>query len=226
MKKYLLYWITFVVAFCSISYELILGQTMSVFLGDTVLRYSVTVGIYLFAMGVGAMVAEGRFVKKFIANFALAELALTLLGGFAVAMFFLLNLALGTGALFFLAVHFLIFAIGVLTGFEIPLLISAQRSITKENQALILGIDYFGAFFGSLIFAFVFYPKIGIVPAAFFVGFLNSLAGILFFFIFAGKRKTQGRYFWCLVAMAFVMAFFLAKHGDMGEFLIKGYLKQ
>ena len=43
----MIYAITFVLAFCSIVYELLLGQTLSAFLGNTVLRYSVTIGLYM-----------------------------------------------------------------------------------------------------------------------------------------------------------------------------------
>ena len=58
------YAITFILAFCSIVYELLLGQTLSAFLGNTVLRYSVTIGLYMMSLGIGSMIAEGRFVER------------------------------------------------------------------------------------------------------------------------------------------------------------------
>ena len=54
------YIITLILAFCSIVYELLLGQTLSAFFGNTVLRYSVTIGLYLFAMGMGI----GGYIKE------------------------------------------------------------------------------------------------------------------------------------------------------------------
>ena len=46
----IIYAITFILAFCSIVYELLLGQTLSAFLGNTVLRYSVTIGLYMMSL--------------------------------------------------------------------------------------------------------------------------------------------------------------------------------
>ena len=223
MKK-TLYFITFIVAFCSISYELILGQTLSAFLGNTVLRYSITIGIYLFAMGIGAMIAEGKFVKNFVLNFARTEIALTILGGLVVAIFFLLSFAFGIGTYFLVIVHLLIFAIGVLTGFEIPLLMEAQKAITKENKAFVIGVDYAGAFFGSVVFAFVFYPMLGIVLAAFIIGTLNALAGILFFMIFSGKQKENKLYSRFLWVLFVGMVILLISNSQISDFLISKYL--
>jgi spermidine synthase len=59
-----IYSLTFVLAFCSIVYELLLGQALSAFLGNTVLRYSVTIGLYMMSLGIGSMIAEGRFVAR------------------------------------------------------------------------------------------------------------------------------------------------------------------
>jgi spermidine synthase len=224
MKKFL-YLITFIVAFCSIAYELILGQTLSAFLGNTVLRYSITVGIYLFAMGIGAMIAEGKFVKNFILNFVKTEIALTLLGGFVVIIFFLLNFLFGSNLFFSILVHLLIFVIGIMTGFEIPFLMEAQKTIMKENKALILGIDYAGAFVGSLVFAFVFYPQIGIVLATFVVGSLNAFAGLLFLFVFSGKSRKNRIYSRILWLMLFVMIFLALNHSRISASLIEKYLR-
>ena len=45
----------FILAFCGLSYELILAQGLSAFLDNTVLRYSTTIGLYMFALGLGAL---------------------------------------------------------------------------------------------------------------------------------------------------------------------------
>ena len=59
----MLYGLTFLLAFCSIVYELLLGQALAAFLGNTVLRYSVTIGLFLLAKGIGAWLAEGRVAR-------------------------------------------------------------------------------------------------------------------------------------------------------------------
>ncbi len=76
------YAFTFILAFCSIVYELLLGQSLSAFLGNTVLRYSVTIGLYMLSMGIGSLLAEGRFVKHPVITLLRVEIALTVTGGF------------------------------------------------------------------------------------------------------------------------------------------------
>ena len=54
----MIYLITLLVAYCSIVYELLMAQTLSVLMGNTVMRYSITIGIYLASLGLGAMLCE------------------------------------------------------------------------------------------------------------------------------------------------------------------------
>ena len=75
--------------------------------------------------------------------------------------------------------HGLIILIGILTGFEIPLLIEIINKFRKNSENLILGWDYFGAFVGTIIFAFCFYPQVGLVQTSLFIGFLNPKFFIL-----------------------------------------------
>ena len=58
----LIYFLTFILAFCSIVYELLLAQSLTAFLENTVLRYSITIGLYMFSMGYGALIAEKKLV--------------------------------------------------------------------------------------------------------------------------------------------------------------------
>ena len=62
----MVYPFTFVLAFCSIVYELLLGQSLSAFLGNTVLRYSVTIGLYMLSMGIGSLLAEGKIGRAHV----------------------------------------------------------------------------------------------------------------------------------------------------------------
>ena len=48
--------ITLIVSACSLLYELLITQTLSLLAGNTVVWYSLTVGVYLSAMGLGAVV--------------------------------------------------------------------------------------------------------------------------------------------------------------------------
>ena len=44
----------FIVASCGLAYELIMAALASYLLGDSILQFSSIIGLYLFAMGIGA----------------------------------------------------------------------------------------------------------------------------------------------------------------------------
>jgi spermidine synthase len=210
-------------------YELILGQTLSAFLGNTVLRYSVTIGLYMLAMGFGAMFAEGKFVEKSKENFMKIELALTILGGLVVVIFFYLSYWIDATILFSIVAHSLIVVIGVLTGFEIPLLIEMTKDPSSKAEVKILGIDYIGAFVASIVFAFLFYPKLGLVSAAFITGILNALAGLLVFYKMKAKndrRKIMRKLALFQGSLALILLILLLNSQLINNYLIEGYLNR
>lgn len=174
----MIYVFTFLLGFCSIVYELLLGQSLSAFLGNTVLRYSVTIGLYMLSMGIGALMAEGRWVKRAAVTLLKIEILLTVVGGFSVIFLLILNSVGMPDLLFSVFAHLLIVLIGVLTGFEIPLLMELRGLEVEGSERAVLGVDYLGAFCGTVAFAFVFYPRFGLIPTAFFVALINALVGV------------------------------------------------
>jgi len=54
-----------IVATCGLIYELLAGTLASYVLGDSVTQFSLIIGIYLFAMGVGSWLS--RFIDKGLA---------------------------------------------------------------------------------------------------------------------------------------------------------------
>ena len=71
-----------IVATCGLIYELLAGTLASYVLGDSVTQFSLIIGIYLFAMGVGSWLS--RFIDKGLARrFVDIELAVAVLGGFS-----------------------------------------------------------------------------------------------------------------------------------------------
>ncbi|MBO6557779.1 MAG: hypothetical protein JJ957_14830 [Pseudomonadales bacterium] len=169
---------TFMLAFCSMVYELLLGQTLSAFLGNTVLRYSVTIGLYMFSMGIGAFLANERILANPVRSLQFLEIALAILGSVSVPLVFFIDLIDVPALVLSVAAHLLIIVIGVLTGLEIPLLIEV-RSEVKNVASRILGVDYIGAFVGTVAFALWFYPKLGIFATAIFTASVNALVGLL-----------------------------------------------
>jgi spermidine synthase len=167
---------TFILAFCSLLYELLLSQMLSAFLGNTVLRYSITIGLYMLAMGIGAWIAEERFSKTPQKHLLRIEVALTIVGG---GMLYVLTLLFGhiPNGIFSAIAHSCIMLIGVLTGVEIPLLMymGKKRNIPENT---VLGVDYIGAFFGGVLFAVLLYPRFGLFVTAAVIAILNGVVGL------------------------------------------------
>ncbi|MCB0331796.1 MAG: hypothetical protein KDD70_19140 [Bdellovibrionales bacterium] len=168
----------FTLALCSIAYELLLGQTLSAFLGNTVLRYSVTIGLYMMSMGIGALFAKKRILEQPLLSLQTVELLLSVLGSLSLSLLFFIH-ALGIeGILFSFVAHALIVVIGVLTGLELPLLFAVSKQIRGSHRNIILGIDYLGGFAGTLLFAFYLYPSLGLFASTFLVAAFNAFVGV------------------------------------------------
>ena len=180
-KLILFYLLTFVLSFCSIVYELILAQSLTAFLENTVLRYSVVIGLYMCSMGFGALATEGSFVQNPLRGLVYIEILLSVFGGFSVIFLYLLDFLNLTRIIFEISAYGLIIIVGVLTGFELPLFIEILCSNQEQREHTILGINYAGALTGSILFAFVFYPIAGLIPTAFFLGLLNIFCGMVLF---------------------------------------------
>jgi spermidine synthase len=224
----MIYAFAFILAFCSIAYELLLGQALSAFMGNTVLRYSVTIGLYMLSMGIGALMAEGRFIRGPLTALLKIELLLTLTGGLSVLALLLLDSARIPALAFSALAHLLIVVIGVFTGFEIPLLIHLKSLERPDTENTVLGIDYLGAFMGTIAFAFVFYPAVGLVPTAFLVATLNALVGVALW-TQVGKleahERPQFRPLMALQSMLLtVMIVCLLFSGRINELFLKHYV--
>ena len=214
---------TIILAFCSIVYELLIGQTLSAFLGNTILRYSITIGLYMFSMGIGAYLAEGKYMDEPAKTLILAELALTIFGGGVVVFLFLVDAIGAAPVLFSLIAHSLIVIIGILTGFEIPLLIAlANKSSGKASENKIIAVDYLGAFAGALAFAFYFYPTMGLVQTSFVVGLLNATVGFIISFLYPEKIHTALRSALALSIVFLLLGVVLAD--DINSYMLELYL--
>jgi spermidine synthase len=79
-NKNIIQYITVVVAFCSIIYELLFSQVLTVIFGSSVIMYSLTIGLFLFALGLGSLLFE-KFQKRKLEKFFFdVELLLSITG--------------------------------------------------------------------------------------------------------------------------------------------------
>ncbi|MFM8222639.1 MAG: polyamine aminopropyltransferase, partial [Planctomycetaceae bacterium] len=139
----LLYLNVLVIATCGLVYELLAGTLASYLLGDTVTHFSLVIGLYLSAMGVGAWLSG--FVKGGVARcFIEVELGVALLGGLSAPLLFLVFAWDGA---FRPTLYGLVGAIGTLVGLELPLLMRLLREQLDFNDLVsrVLTFDYLGA---------------------------------------------------------------------------------
>lgn len=182
----------FIVASCGLAYELIMAALASYLLGDSILQFSSIIGLYLFAMGIGAhltrYISDADALKRFIE----IELLVGLIGGVS-ALFLFVAFGLAS-APFRTLLYALVLIVGTIVGMEIPLVmrvLNQQKADFKELVARVLTFDYLGALAVSLLFPLVLAPKLGMARSALLFGILNAAVAILTAHIF---RKELSHY--------------------------------
>ena len=193
---------TLLISGCSMVYELIISAVSSYLVGDSTLQYSVTIGLYMFALGIGSFLS--KYIKKDLwGAFAKVEILIGVTGGTCSLMLFLSNLYLES---YVLVMYAEILAIGTLAGLEIPLL---TRLIEEDRQELrltlssIFSFDYIGGLVGSVAFPMILLPHLGYFATCFLSGALNLTAAALIIFKYQKKLKHSSVY---KIAAAFLLA--------------------
>ncbi len=176
MNRSLLYLTVLVIATCGLIYELIVGTLASYLLGDSITQFSTVIGVYLFALGIGAWLS-GFIDKGVPQRFVEIELAVALAGGISAPFLFA---TFAAGASFRLTLYGMVLVIGTLVGLEIPLLmrIMKEQLQFKDLVSRVLTFDYLGSLFASLLFPIVLVPKLGLVRTSLVFGLVNGLVGL------------------------------------------------
>lgn len=172
----LLFVTVLVIATSGLVYELIAATLASYVLGDSVTQFSTTIGVYLFAMGIGSYLS--KFIDETSVRFVEIELAAALIGGFSAPFLFL---AFAHATFFPVVLYGTIVVVGTLVGLEIPLVIRILREELdfKELIAKVLTVDYLGALAGSLLFAVVLVPQLGLNRTSLLFGMLSCVVGLM-----------------------------------------------
>jgi spermidine synthase len=183
-----------VVAVCALVYELLCGTLASYLLGNAVLQFSLVLGTYLFAMGVGAWLSQ-RLEAEAETRYVQTELVLALVGGLSVPL-----LLAGVAAHVPLrpALYGVVFVIGALVGVELPLLVKILRSEGKGRSfsdvvSRALAYDYVGALAASLLFPLLLVPRLGLVRTAVVSGALNAVVALSATFVLRVRRPSVVR---------------------------------
>ena len=165
-----------IVATCGLVYELLAGTLASYVLGDSVTQFSLVIGIYLSALGVGAWLSgfiDTGLARKFIE----VELGVALVGGVSGPLLFL---AFGRLGYFQVVLFGTVFLIGILVGLELPLLMRIVKDQLdfKELVSRVLAFDYLGALVASILFPIFLVPKLGLTRTSLVFGMLNAAVGL------------------------------------------------
>lgn len=209
--------VTALLAFCSIVYELLLSNTLSIVTNNYIWWQSMTIGVYIGGLGLGAYLSDR--LKNVYRSIVLTELGLSFLGMICVVYVYVMhgsykyldNLFFYTGdfhsslyvqnmfvlkIIFFGCVEILTLAIGILSGFEIPLMMRISEKHFgegEEGEYQIFGINYIGTLIGTTFFAYLLLPTLDVVKTSIVVAFLNLI--ICFYFISKYLTKSRSKYF-------------------------------
>jgi len=218
---------------CSIFYELIIAQTLSALASNTVLWYSLTIGLYLGSMGCGALLCSNIYKNKCSwSDLFKIELLLSIAGALAVpilhfthTIFIFLTMhgiLYPAATVLYLVFFMVVVVIGILTGFELPLLISLgnEQSKTQNVTNRVLFADYSGSLVGALIFSLVLLPNLELLSIGYWIALIN-LSAALFILVYFVKKITVSNValfaalyallFLCLVCVPPMNQYFLKK---------------
>ena len=172
----LLYLNVCIIATCGLIYELLAGTLASYVLGDSVTQFSLIIGIYLSAMGLGAWLS-GMLVGKLGRRFIDIELGVALLGGLSAPLLFFSFAYLRW---FSVVLYGKVLLIGTLVGLELPLLMRILKENVdfKDLVSRSLTFDYLGALIASLVFPLFFVPTLGLVRTSLVFGMGNAAVAL------------------------------------------------
>jgi len=164
---------TLIISISGLIYELLEATISSYFLGDSIYHFSIVIGIFMSAMGVGAWLT--RYIdSKALQSFIIVEILLSIVGGFSsIVLFF----AFAVWESYSVALYLELIIIGSLIGMEIPLVMRIlQENFTlKLNVSNVLSADYIGALIGSILFPLILLPYLGLLETSLLFGALRDL---------------------------------------------------
>ncbi len=181
---------TFVIAVCGLVYELLAGTISSYLLGDSVLQFSLVIGLFMAAMGIGSFAS--RYVGQRVLDvFIAVQLFIGIVGGTSALVLFYAFSVLDNYSAFLL---FELVAVGAAVGLEIPLVMRILKDyrVFEVNISNVLTVDYLGALFASLLFPQVLVPQLGLIRTSVLFGLLNVVVASLAMWTF--RLELRGRW--------------------------------
>jgi spermidine synthase len=198
----------FIAGLCSIVYELLISTTTSYFLGDSIRQFSLTIGIYMAAMGLGSFFSKLLPDSSLTVIFIIVEALLGLVGGCSVPILYYCFESFSRAEYQALMIG-LTTIIGILTGFEIPLLARIMKKYypLRVNLANVMSLDYFGALAATLLFPFLLLPMWGLFRTSVFFGLINVALGLFILGFFAEHLSSRNKILLSTTSLVVMAAF-------------------
>ncbi len=177
-----------IIAVCGITYELIIGTASSYLLGNSVLQFSITIGLFMTSFGIGSFLST-KIRTKLLEKFVSIEIAIGAIGGISVIALFS---TYAYTSVYRPVMYLFILSIGTMIGLEIPLLIrlaDEYNSNLRVTLGNMLGFDYIGALLGSVAFPLILLPHLGLIKTSILIGIAN--VGVALACAFKYKRQMS-----------------------------------
>lgn len=190
-KKYVLLASILATGFSGMIAEYSVSTAVGYLAGSSVAAYSILISTFMLCMGIGAYTSR-KVRRAELDMFLLVQIVLSVLCAASTVL-------LSQAARFdrtWEAGLVLGGAIGVLIGFEIPLLLrinEQRRIVLRDNVALVFGADYLGSFIAGLTFSLVLLPRFGLVVTPIVGGAANlAVAACVTFAFWDEIRRPRG----------------------------------
>ena len=212
-------------------YELSLAQLCTIMLGGVILRYSITIGLFLSGLGIGAFLIKFLNDKSSLRALLFTELNLLFIGGLSPILMTWTDFALRRFAAENIEMRLLLLQtiqyaltliIGTLAGFELPILMNLAEELDLISSGKVLAFDYLGTVIGICVFGYVLFPNLGIVGASAAASVANSLAIVLLLWAARSKINYQAQIIISIVALLF-FATVAVRSEAISEYLIQNY---
>jgi spermidine synthase len=126
--------------------------------------------------------------------------------------------------LFFTISYGVIAVIGILSGFELPILIHLREQEKEGSSNLVLGVDYFASLAGAVVFALFLLPYFGVLRTGLITATFNVSAALVLLSQVRGTAGRSFRLFWASnVSILLVLVLLSSLSPGIDQYLLKKY---
>ena len=171
-----------------LAYEYTFSKLASDLLGNSARQWAIVIAVMMLFMGIGADIQKYFRNDNLVDKLIMSEILLGLLGG---AGPIVLLSAFGAAPDYFTVFEYMfVCGVGLLIGFEIPLVTRINEGYAKNlqyNLARVLKMDYLGAVCGALVWIFVLPKFFTLIEGALVLGMVSMGVAALTLFCFRDR---------------------------------------